>query len=77
MTAERIRRVPEDSGVGSGFGKCERDEVQEFLKERLDRIDSAVSFQLVGELLPNGGRTFEGRPAPVAEYSDLDGLDLG
>ena len=77
MTAERIRRVPEVSGVGSGFGKCERDEVQEFLKKRLDRLDPAVPFQLIGELLPNGGRTFERRPAPVAEHSDLDCLDLG
>ena len=77
MMAERIRRVPEVSGFGSGFGKCERDEVQEFLKEGLDRFDPTVPFQLLGELLPNGDRTFECRPTPIAEHSDLDRLDLG
>src|SRR5206468_892018 len=64
------------SGVDSGFGKGERDEVQEFLKKRLDGFHSPVPFELRRQLLPNRVGAFERSPTAVAEHADLYRFDV-
>ena len=56
----------------SGFGKRQRDEVEQLLQQRLDRLEAAVPGQLVGELLADGVGPLERGPAAVAERADLD-----
>ncbi len=49
----------------SGFGKRQRDEVEQLLQQRLDGLEAAVPGELVGELLADGVRALERRPAAV------------
>src|SRR6266850_4662874 len=71
MSADTARRPPPDAR--SGFGKRQRDEVEQLLQQRTNGFEAAVPGQLVGELLAHGVGALEGRPAAVAEDADLDG----
>ena len=74
MSADTVRRAPPDAG--SGFGKRQRDEVEQLLQQRTDRFKTAVPGELVGELLSHGVGALQGGPAAVTKDAYLDGHRL-
>src|SRR5215207_2537138 len=74
MSADTVRRPPPDGR--SGFGKRQRDEVEQLLQQRTDRFETAVPGELIGELLAHGVGALQGGPPGVTEDADLDGHRL-
>src|SRR5512147_1485431 len=65
MTADSVRRPPPEGR--SGFGKRQRDQVEQLLQQRLNGLEAPVAGQLLGELLAHRVGPLERGAAAIAE----------